>query len=174
MDKVLTIYQHCIDLIQVNSIIPALLSGNTILLKPSPQTPSAAERIVKLLIQSGLPPHVASVLHLLPAQLDSLVASPLISHVVFTGSVANGEKVSLAASKPGTGFKGVGLELGGKDAAYVRADVDAKFVATEIADGGYFNSGQSCCGVERVYVHEKVYDTFVEELVKVVKVCSLF
>lgn len=154
---------------QVNSIIPALLAGNTLLVKPSPQTPSSSERIARLLEASGLPKNVCQVLHLTVAQNDMVVADKRVAFVSFTGSVANGSRVeSSARGIGGAGFKRVGLELGGKDAAYVREDADPAFAAGEIADGGFFNSGQSCCAVERVYVHEKVYEAFVEELAKVV------
>ena len=100
-----------------------------------------------------------------------LVGDKRINYVSFTGSVANGSRVESAARGiPNGGFKRVGLELGGKDAAYVREDADPVFAAENVADGAFFNSGQSCCAVERVYVHAKVYDRFVDELVKVVQV----
>ena len=110
-------------------------------------------------------------------ELESLVARPEISHVAFTGSVAGGAAVQKAAINSFKGNKllaglmclGVCLELGGKDAAYVRADADVDYSAVEIADGGVFNSGQSCCAIERVYVHEAVYDEFVRKLVDELK-----
>ncbi|KAK4058151.1 hypothetical protein OIO90_000890 [Microbotryomycetes sp. JL221] len=154
-------------MIQVNALIPALLAGNSVILKPSPQTPVVAERILESLLEAGLPKDVCQVMHLTPTQMDYVVAHPLVSFVSFTGSVANGQRVEkTAASFPGPGFKHVGLELGGKDAAYVREDCDPAYAAENIVDGAMFNSGQSCCAVERVYVHEKVYDAFVEECVK--------
>jgi acyl-CoA reductase-like NAD-dependent aldehyde dehydrogenase len=125
------------------------------------------------LISSGLPRGACQVLHTTPDQLDRLVASPLVAHVSFTGSVANGRRVEAAAAR-GANFKSVGLELGGKDAAYVREDCDPAFAAEEIADGAYFNAGQSCCAIERVYVHENVYDAFVGKLVEVVSVRPLW
>ncbi|KAK4704868.1 hypothetical protein P7C70_g1336, partial [Phenoliferia sp. Uapishka_3] len=157
-------------LIQVNALVPALLAGNTVLLKPSPQTPLCSERILAHLLAAGLPKDVCQVLHLSAAQMDIVVAHPLVPFVSFTGSVANGRHVEItAANATGSGFKGVGLELGGKDAAYVRADSDPAYAAENVVDGAFFNSGQSCCAVERVYVHESIYDTFVAECVKVVK-----
>ncbi|KAL8286751.1 hypothetical protein RQP46_004279 [Phenoliferia psychrophenolica] len=157
-------------LIQVNALIPALLAGNTVLLKPSPQTPLCSERILAHLLAAGLPKDVCQVLHLTPSQMDLVVAHPLVPFVSFTGSVANGRRVEVtAATAQGVGFKGVGLELGGKDAAYVRADSDPAYAAENVVDGAFFNSGQSCCAVERVYVHESIYDAFVAEAVKVVK-----
>lgn len=161
-----------IDLVQVNALIPALLAGNTVLLKPSPQTPLCGERILASLLAAGLPQNVCEVLHLSPAQLDMVVAHPLVNFISFTGSVAVGRHVEITAAKAqgdGGGFKSVGLELGGKDAAYVRRDVDVTSAAENIVDGAMFNSGQSCCAIERVYVAEEIYDEFVAETVRVVQ-----
>ncbi|GAA5890090.1 hypothetical protein JCM8208_002695 [Rhodotorula glutinis] len=159
-------------MITVNALIPALLAGNSVLLKPSPQTPLVAERIQESFEAAGLPANLLQTLHLTPSQMDYVVGHPLVPFVSFTGSVANGkrvEKTAANAADKGHGFKMVGLELGGKDAAYVREDCDPAYAAENIVDGAMFNSGQSCCAVERVYVHESVYDRFVEEAVKVVK-----
>ncbi|GAA6058365.1 hypothetical protein JCM3770_005274 [Rhodotorula araucariae] len=159
-------------MITVNALIPALVAGNAVILKPSPQTPLVAERIQESFEAAGLPAGLLQTLHLTPPQMDYLVAHPLVPFISFTGSVANGkrvEKTAALAAEKGNGFKMVGLELGGKDAAYVRADCDPAYAAENIVDGAMFNSGQSCCGVERVYVHESIYDRFVEEAVKVVK-----
>lgn len=154
-------------MIQVNALIPALLAGNCVLLKPSPQTPSPADNITTLLKEAGLPEGVCQTLHLSLEQMDILVGHPKVDFVSFTGSVKNGYRVEENARGANTGtFKAVNLELGGKDPAYVREDCDPKFAAIEITDGGFFNSGQSCCAVERIYVHEKVYDRFVDELCK--------
>ncbi|GAA5831407.1 hypothetical protein JCM11251_004015 [Rhodosporidiobolus azoricus] len=163
-------------MIQVNALIPALLAGNSVLLKPSPQTPLVAERIQESFEAAGLPKGLIQALHLTPLQMDYLVSHPLIPFISFTGSVANGkrvEKTAALAAEQGNGFKSVGLELGGKDAAYVRADCDPAYAAENVVDGAMFNSGQSCCAVERVYVHESVYEKFVEEAVKVVKAYKL-
>ncbi|GAA6059070.1 hypothetical protein JCM10212_002041 [Sporobolomyces blumeae] len=163
-------------MIQCNALIPALLAGNSVLLKPSPQTPLVAERIQESFEAVGLPKNLIQTLHLTPPQMDHLVAHPQIPFVSFTGSVANGKRVEKtaaeAAEKYGT-FKLVGLELGGKDAAYVRADCDPAYAAENVVDGAFFNSGQSCCAVERVYVHESIFDQVVEEVVKVVKAYKL-
>ncbi|GAA5966888.1 hypothetical protein JCM8115_006191 [Rhodotorula mucilaginosa] len=162
-------------MIQVNALIPALVAGNSVLLKPSPQTPLVAERIQESFEAAGIPRGLIQTLHLNPPQTDHLVAHPLVPFVSFTGSVQNGKRVEktaalAAADAQGPAvFKSVGLELGGKDAAYVREDSDPAYAAENIVDGAMFNSGQSCCGIERVYVHEAVYDRFVEEVVKVVK-----
>jgi len=106
-------------LIQINALLPALLAGNTVILKPSPQTPISSERIAHALVQAGLPANVCQVLHLTPDQMDHVVAHPTTKFVSFTGSVDNGKRVDATAAAAGT-FKSVGLELGGKDAAYVR------------------------------------------------------
>lgn len=150
---------------QVNIVVPALLAGNAVIVKPSPQTPSSAERIAKNLIAAGLPKDLIQVLHISLDQVTKVVADPRVNLVSFTGSVEKGSLVDRAAAN-GPGFKRVNLELGGKDAAYVREDVDVAFAAEQIVDGGLFNSGQSCCAIERVYVHEKVHDAFLEAVKK--------
>ena len=96
-----------------------------------------------------------------------------LRHIHFTGSVKNGQLIQRALSISSAPFRSLGLELGGKDPAYVRNDVDVKRVAEEIADGAFFNSGQSCCGLERVYVHHSIYDAFVDELVRVAESYTL-
>lgn len=150
----------------INSIIPALLSGNTVIIKPSPQTPTTAERIHEIFTQAGAPQDVVQYFHCGDfAKIQKLVKSPDIHLVCFTGSVAGGLAVQNAASDRVA--VRVGLELGGKDPAYVRSDVDVDWAAEEIVDGAVFNSGQSCCSLERVYVDEKVHDQFVTAVQKV-------
>ncbi|KIV93436.1 hypothetical protein PV10_04649 [Exophiala mesophila] len=153
-------------LILVNSLIPALLAGNAVILKPSPQTPTIVEHILDIFTQAGLPPHVIQYLHCgSPTDLQPLILSPDVNHVAFTGSVAAGIAIQkIAAARVSLT---VGLELGGKDAAYLRSDVDPAWAAEEIVDGAIFNSGQSCCAIERVYVHESIYDPFIAEVKKV-------
>ena len=153
-------------LILVNSLIPALLAGCTVILKPSPQTPTIVEHIVDIFSEAGLPKDVIQYLHCgSPIDLKPLIVSPEVNHICFTGSVAAGIAIqTLAASRVSCS---VGLELGGKDPAYVRSDVDAAWAAEEIVDGAIFNSGQSCCALERVYVHEDIYDAFVKEAKKI-------
>lgn len=154
-------------LVLVNTLIPALLAGNTVILKPSPQTPTVAERIASAFSEAGLPPGILQFFHCgSPTIMESIVRDPRIAAVCFTGSVAGGLAVQSAAADR---LVGVGLELGGKDPAYVRGDVDLKWAAAEIVDGAVFNSGQSCCSVERVYVDEKVHDEFVAEIRKVLE-----
>ncbi|KAI1322909.1 aldehyde dehydrogenase [Xylariaceae sp. FL0255] len=154
-------------LILVNSLIPALLAGNTVILKPSPQTPTIAEHVAKIFTEAGLPAGVLQYFHCgSPTIMESLVRDPRISLICFTGSVAGGLAVQKAASDR---IVNVGLELGGKDPAYIRDDVDLDWAAAEIVDGSIFNSGQSCCALERIYVSEKVYTPFVEAAQKVLK-----
>lgn len=163
-------------LILVNSIVPALLAGNAVIIKPSPQTPTIAEHVVELLEQAGLPRGVAQLVHVGRVEdLKPLVQSPEVDHVCFTGSVAGGQAVQRLVIEGGRGIQvGVGLELGGKDPAYVREDfagdsAGINWAAEEIIDGAIFNSGQSCCAIERVYVHEKVYGDFVAACKKVLE-----
>ncbi|TCD71120.1 hypothetical protein EIP91_000214 [Steccherinum ochraceum] len=159
-------------LVAINSVLPAIIAGNSVLLKPSPQTPLAAERLALAFTRAGLSEHVLQVLHLTPTLTTFVVQHPSVDFVSFTGSVAGGQAVEKAAVEA-KGFKGVGLELGGKDPAYVRADADLDYTAGELVDGAMFNSGQSCCGIERIYVHESVYDAFVSKFVNIVKAYRL-
>lgn len=155
-------------LILANSIAPAILAGNTVILKPSPQTPTTAEQTQKLFLDAGLPEDVIQVFHCGDFGLiEKMVQAPQIKLVCFTGSVAGGLAVQKAASDKVS--LRVGLELGGKDPAYVRPDVDVAWAAEEIVDGSIFNSGQSCCALERIYVDAKIYDPFVEAVQKVLK-----
>ncbi|KAG6221891.1 hypothetical protein E4U24_006278 [Claviceps purpurea] len=154
-------------LILVNSLIPAILAGNSVILKPSPQTPTIAEHVAKYFTKAGLPDGVLQYFHCgSPSIMESVVRDPRIAHVCFTGSVAGGLAIQKAASDR---IVNVGLELGGKDPAYIRDDVDIAWAAEEIVDGAVFNSGQSCCSVERVYVHERVHDAFVSAVQEVLK-----
>ncbi|MDH4249378.1 MAG: aldehyde dehydrogenase family protein [Deltaproteobacteria bacterium] len=149
-------------LTSVNSIVPALMAGNTVILKHSAQTPLCAERYSEAFTAAGLPPGVFQFLHLSHADTERVIKSPEVNFVAFTGSVPGGEMVERVATGR---FIGVGLELGGKDPAYIRPDVNMAHAVENVVDGVYFNSGQSCCGIERVYVHKDVYDTFVEGFV---------
>lgn len=154
-------------LILVNALIPALLCGNSVILKPSPQTPTVVEQVAKAFAAAGLPDGVIQYFHSgSPMIIETIVRSPRIALVCFTGSVAGGLAVQGAASAR---IVNVGLELGGKDPAYVRGDVDIAWAAEEIVDGAVFNSGQSCCSIERVYVDEKIHDEFVAALQNVLK-----
>ncbi|KAG9247351.1 Aldehyde/histidinol dehydrogenase [Calycina marina] len=154
-------------LILVNSLIPALLAGNTVILKPSPQTPTIVEHISDIFTEAGLPKNVIQYFHSgSPLIIEAMVKDPKVALICFTGSVAGGMAVQKAASDR---IVNVGLELGGKDPAYIRSDVDIAWAAEEIVDGSVFNSGQSCCSLERIYVDEKIHDEFVEKLQGVLK-----
>ena len=150
----------------INTIMPAIMAGNTVVLKHAAQTQVIAERFQQAFDEAGLPEGVFQYLHVSGATAESLVKDPRVAHVAFTGSVPVGHAVSRAAADR---FISVGLELGGKDPAYVRADADVAFAAENLVDGAFFNSGQSCCGIERIYVHEAVYDAFVAKAVEVTK-----
>ena len=148
----------------VNAIVPALAAGNVVLLKHSSQTPQVAELFQAAFDAAGLPVGVFQSLHLNHADTDALLQSDAVDFVAFTGSVNGGHQVQAAISKR---FIGAGLELGGKDPAYVRADADVASAAENLVDGAFFNSGQSCCGIERIYVHASVYEDFVQTFVEV-------
>lgn len=149
-------------LITVNSVVPALLAGNAVVLKQAPQTLLCAERFADAFAAAGLPEGVFQVLHLANEDAEAVAADPRVDFVAFTGSVATGHRVQRAA---GGGFAGVGLELGGKDPAYVRRDADLDHAVANLVDGAFFNSGQSCCAIERIYVDATIHDEFVERFV---------
>ncbi|KAG8900792.1 hypothetical protein FRC00_011136 [Tulasnella sp. 408] len=159
-------------LTSINSVLPAILSGNSVILKPSPQTPVTGELLQKAFIAAGLPENLLQVVHLSPELAEALIKNPLVKFVSFTGSVATGHLVAKEATLA-DGFKGVALELGGKDAAYVREDADLDYTAAELVDGAFFNSGQSCCAIERIYVHQSKYDDFVDKFVDIAKTYKL-
>ena len=146
----------------VNAVIPALAAGNSVVLKHSHQTPLCAERFAQAFASAGLPEGVFSYLHLSHADTATLMGDPRVAHVCFTGSVEGGRAVVAAT---GRGFATAGLELGGKDPAYVRADANLAHAIDSLADGAFFNAGQSCCGIKRIYVAAPLYDAFVEGVV---------
>ena len=150
-------------LILVNSLIPALLAGCSVILKPSPQTPTIVEQVQKMFVEAGLEQDVVQYFHCGDfKKIEKVIQAPEIQLVCFTGSVAGGLAVQRSAA--GRVDCKVGLELGGNDPAYVRPDVDLAWAADEIVDGAVFNSGQSCCALERVYVHESIHNDFVKEV----------
>ena len=149
----------------VNAIIPALAAGNTVVLKHAEQTALVAERLMEAAAETGLLDGVFQIMHCTHEQVADIIQDERIDFVCFTGSVEGGHAVQKAAAQR---FIGLGLELGGKDPAYVRADADFAHAVENIVDGAFFNSGQSCCGIERVYVHESLYASFVEEFAKMV------
>ena len=147
----------------VNSIVPGLMAGNAVILKHASQTLLAGERFAAAAKHAGLPEGIFQNLVLGHGDTEKLIASGAIDHVNFTGSVEGGRRIEKAAA--GT-FATLGLELGGKDPAYVRADADLGNAVENLVDGSFFNSGQSCCGVERIYVDASVYDGFVERFIE--------
>jgi acyl-CoA reductase-like NAD-dependent aldehyde dehydrogenase len=154
----------------VNSIVPALMAGNAVILKHATQTFLAGDRLARAMAEAGLPAGLFQHLLLSHAATEALLGSGEIDHVNFTGSVEGGRRIEAAAA--GT-FAGVGLELGGKDPAYVRADADLERAVEGLVEGALFNSGQSCCGVERIYVHADLHDRFVEAFVEAARAWRL-
>tara|TARA_Y100000996_G_scaffold414982_1_gene407655 strand:- start:1497 stop:2879 length:1383 start_codon:yes stop_codon:yes gene_type:complete len=145
----------------VNSIVPSLLSGNCAILKHSSQTPLCAEQLDKAAKSCGLPEGVFQFLHLDHKSTSKIISDKRIDHVLFTGSVSGGKEVKRSV---GERFINVGLELGGKDPAYVRKDCNLNHAIENLADGVFYNSGQSCCGIERIYVDNEIYNEFIEGL----------
>ncbi|MCO5145098.1 MAG: aldehyde dehydrogenase family protein [Aquamicrobium sp.] len=143
----------------VNSVVPALMAGNAVILKHAAQTLLVGERFQKAFDAAGLPKGLFQNVVLSHGQTEKLLGSGEIDHCNFTGSVAGGRAIGKAAA--GT-FMTLGLELGGKDPAYVLPDAKLDHAIANLVDGAFYNTGQCCCGIERVYVHEKVYDQFVE------------
>lgn len=143
----------------VNTIVPALMAGNAVILKHAAQTLLVGERFQAAFDKAGLPKGLFQNLVMSHGQTERLLASGKVDHCNFTGSVAGGRAIEKAAA--GT-FMTLGLELGGKDPAYVLPDVKLDHAIANLAEGAFFNSGQCCCGIERIYVHEAVYDDFVE------------
>lgn len=152
-------------LTSVNSVIPAIMAGNAVVLKHSSQTPLCAERYAEAFRAAGLPSGVFQYLHMGHDDIARVIADERINFVAFTGSVAGGHAIVEAA---GGRFLDMGLELGGKDPAYVRPDADLAHAVENLVDGAIFNSGQSCCGIERIYAHADVYDAFVQGCVDLV------
>jgi len=150
----------------INTIVPALLAGNAVVLKHSAQTPLCADRFAAAFKKAGLPEGVFQYLDLSHADAEKLMADPRVDFVNFTGSVKAGHIVQRAISDK---FIVAGLELGGKDPAYVRPDVNLDHAVENLVDGAFFNSGQCCCGIERIYVHADVYDRFVDGFVDLTK-----
>lgn len=146
-------------LTSVNAIVPALLAGNAVLLKMAQQTPLVAERYAQAFAAAGLPAGVFQYLHIDHEQTARVIGDARIAFVAFTGSVPGGHAVQRAAAER---FIATGLELGGNDPAYVRPDAPLQATIENLVDGAYFNSGQSCCGIQRIYVHRALYQPFVD------------
>ncbi|HEY2733876.1 MAG TPA: aldehyde dehydrogenase family protein [Polyangiales bacterium] len=142
----------------VNVVIPAVLAGNAVVVKHSPRTPLSGGHFARAFELAGAPPGLVQALSCDHATSERMVADPRVDHVVYTGSVFGGHRIVAAAAAR---FVDVGLELGGNDPAYVAPDCDFERTVENVVDGAIYNAGQSCCAVERVYVHESVYDKFV-------------
>lgn len=147
--------------IPINVIVPALLAGNVIILKHSRNTLLTGQAFEDAFAVADLP---GLVTHLVidHQQTARLIGDSRIDHVAFTGSVGGGRQIyqAVAANR----FIDVGLELGGKDPAYVAADADLDFAAANLADGACYNAGQSCCAIERVYVHQELMEPFLAKV----------
>lgn len=154
----------------VNAVVAAIMAGNAVLLKPSSQTPLSAERFAQAFEAAGLPEHVFQPLHLTRESTGKLIGHSGIDHVMFTGSVEGGRMIKQAAVRR---FIGVGLELGGKDPAYVRADAPLDYSVRHLMDGAFYNAGQSCCGIERIYVDDELFDDFVTAFVECTRTLKL-
>lgn len=142
----------------VNAIVPAVLAGNAVVVKHSPRTPLCGEHFARAFAEAGGPKGAVSAVFFDYERTERLVGDPRVDHVLFTGSVHGGHRIQAAAKDR---FLHVGLELGGNDPAYAAADCDLEKTVENIVDGAIYNAGQSCCAVERVYVHTSVYDRFV-------------
>jgi acyl-CoA reductase-like NAD-dependent aldehyde dehydrogenase len=150
----------------INTVAPALIAGNTVVLKHATQTLLVGERMAKAFQSAGVPEDVFQNVFLSHDVTNDLIAGNAFDFVNFTGSVGGGRAMERAAA--GT-FTGVGTELGGKDPGYVMDDADLDAAVDTLIDGAMFNSGQCCCGIERIYVHESLYDDFVAKAVDIVK-----
>lgn len=149
----------------INTVAPALIAGNAVLLKHASQTPLVGERMVAAFQSAGVPKDVFQNVFLDHQTTSELIADRVFGFVNFTGSVSGGKAMERAAA--GT-FTGIGLELGGKDPGYVMDDANLDAAVDTLIDGAMFNSGQCCCGIERIYVHESLFDAFVEKAVAIV------
>ncbi|MEM6356958.1 MAG: aldehyde dehydrogenase family protein, partial [Pseudomonadota bacterium] len=150
----------------INTVAPALIAGNAVVLKHATQTLLAGERMVRAFVEAGVPEAVFANVFLDHATTEALIAGGAFDFVNFTGSVGGGRAIERAAA--GT-FTGLGLELGGKDPGYVMEDADLDAAAETLIDGAMFNSGQCCCGIERIYVHERLFDAFLGKAVEIVR-----
>ncbi|HEV8325618.1 MAG TPA: aldehyde dehydrogenase family protein [Myxococcota bacterium] len=154
-------------LIAVNVVVPAVLAGNAVLLKHARRTPLCADAFADAFAAAGAPAGLVAALHADHAVTAAVLADERVGGAFFTGSVRGGHEVYATVAR--TRFVEVGLELGGKDPAYVAADCDFDFTVENVVDGAYYNAGQSCCAVERVYVHRSIYARFVEAAAALVR-----
>ncbi|XDZ66502.1 aldehyde dehydrogenase family protein [Alphaproteobacteria bacterium LSUCC0684] len=154
----------------INTVAPALIAGNTVVLKHSTQTLLVGERMARAFHQAGIPEDVFMNIFLDHETTTRLIEERMFDFINFTGSVGAGRAMEKAAA--GT-FVGVSTELGGKDPGYVMDDADLDAAVDTLMDGAMFNSGQCCCGIERIYVHESIYDAFLEKSISWVNALKL-
>jgi acyl-CoA reductase-like NAD-dependent aldehyde dehydrogenase len=153
-------------LVPINVLAAGVLAGNGVLIKHSPRTPLCAEELERAFRDAGAPHGLVQAVHLSHPTAARLIARPEVSYVAFTGSVAGGQRVYREVSRR---ILDMGLELGGKDAAYVRPDADFEAALAGTSEGAFYNAGQSCCAVERIYVHSDIYEEFVDRFVEVTR-----
>jgi acyl-CoA reductase-like NAD-dependent aldehyde dehydrogenase len=153
-------------LIAVNALVPGLIAGNTVILKHATQTLQVGQRLAEAFHKVGIPEDVFQNVYLDHETTIELIRNRQFDFINFTGSVGGGKKMEQATA--GT-FVPVATELGGKDPGYVRADANLDAAVDTLIDGAMFNSGQCCCGIERIYVHESLFEAFVEKSVALVK-----
>ena len=149
----------------INTVAPALIAGNTVIIKHATQTLLVGERMVRAFTEAGVPADAFQAIFLDHETTSALIGERAFDFINFTGSVNGGREIERAAA--GT-FTPIGLELGGKDPGYVMDDADLDAAVATLIDAAMFNSGQCCCGIERIYVHESLYDAFVEKSVALV------
>ena len=154
----------------INTLVPALIAGNCVILKHATQTLLVGERLAEAFHAGGVPEDVFQNVVLDHSVTEQLIGQRAFGFVNFTGSVGGGQAMERAAA--GT-FTALGLELGGKDPGYVMDDADLDAAVDSLMDGAMYNAGQCCCGIERIYVHESLYDAFVEKAVAWVKTLKL-
>lgn len=155
----------------VNVVVPAILAGNAVVLKHSPRSPLCGEHFARAFAEAGAPAGLLQALHCDHATSERMAGDPRVDFVAFTGSVYGGRRIYAATAR--SRFIDVGLELGGKDPAYVAPDADLDKAVDGIVDGACYNAGQSCCAVERAYVHRSLYDRFVEAALAQIKAYRL-
>lgn len=141
----------------VNAIVPAVLAGNAVVVKHSPRAPLCGEHFARAFSDAGAPPGLVQAIFVDYETTERIVGDPRVDHVLFTGSVHGGHRIQAAAKDR---FLHVGLELGGNDPAYVAPDCELESTVENVVDGAIYNAGQSCCAVERVYVHRSLYEEF--------------
>lgn len=146
-------------LITVNVVVPAVLAGNAVIIKHANRTALCGDAFARAFEKAGAPENLIVAVDATHETCAKIIARPEIGFVSFTGSVRGGHEVYREGARR---FIDVGLELGGKDPAYVAPDADLDHAIANIVDGAYYNAGQSCCGIERIYVHASLYDRFVE------------